>query len=118
MNDRAYSFVVFDVLQNQWRLAEEDDALRERKFPERLLPSLVVEGRRVVLAKQKPKIDDFKPQVMIFSNGDLTSFEISLQREGGGEQARLYSDEQTNIQLLLPGEREPVAAAVRTARRP
>jgi type II secretion system protein H len=101
MNDQAYSFVVFDVLQNQWRAAEE-----------------VVEGRTVVLTKKKPSIDDFKPQVMIFANGDLTSFEVSLKREGGGDAARLFSDEQTNIQLLLPGEVEPQGSAVRTARRP
>jgi general secretion pathway protein H len=118
MNDRAYSFVVFDVLQNQWRTADEDDALRERTFPEDFRPSMVVEGRTVVLNKKKPAIDDFKPQVMIFANGDLTSFEVSLKREGGRDQARLYSDEQTKIRLLLPGEVEPQAAAVRTARRP
>jgi general secretion pathway protein I len=72
---------------------------------------MVVEGRTVVLSKKKPAIDDFKPQVMIFANGDLTSFEVSLKREGGRDQARLYSDEQTNIRLLLPGEVEPQAAA-------
>jgi general secretion pathway protein H len=118
MNDRAYSFVVFDVLQNQWRAAEEDDALRERKFPEGLRPSLVVEGRAVVLTKKKPTIDDFKPQVMIFANGDLTSFELSLQREGVNERARIFSDEQTNLQMLLPGEVEPKISPVRAARRP
>jgi general secretion pathway protein H len=116
MTDRAYSFVVFDVLQNRWRAAGEDDALRERNLPENLRPSMVVEGRTVVLANKKPGIADFTPQVMIFANGDITSFEVSLRREGAEDQARLYTDEQTNIQLLLPGE-EP-QPAVRTARRP
>ena len=106
VNDLAYSFVVFDVLQNEWRVADEDDALRERAFPEGIEPAVVVEGRRIVLAKKKMAIEDFKPQVMIFANGDLSSFEITLQREGGGERARIYSDEQTSIRLLLPGEVE------------
>jgi hypothetical protein len=47
---------------------------------------------------------------MIFANGDITSFEFTLQREGGGERARLYSDEQTRIQLQLPGDPEPAQA--------
>jgi general secretion pathway protein H len=117
VDDLAYSFVVFDVIQNQWRAADEDDALRQREFPPGIEPALVIEGRRVVLATKKPSVPDFKPQVMIFANGDLTSFEFVLQREGGGERARIYSDEQTQIQLLLPGETEPQTPAVRAAQR-
>jgi len=114
INRTAYSFVVFDVLANQWRLADEDDALRERKIPPGILPEVVVEGRAIVLDTKKKKIEDFAPQIMIFANGDLSSFEIDFEREGGGR-ARIYSDEQTNIRLLQPGETEqrdaPAAAA-------
>jgi len=119
----AYSFVVFDVMQNQWRTVDEDDALREREFPEGIRPSVVVEGRPIVLeAKRKTntkEIEDFKPQIMIFSNGDLTSFEIFLQREATSERdrARIYTDEQTNIVRLLPGETEPLKPPERTALR-
>ena len=116
VNDREYSFVVYDVLGNQWRPVEEDDSLRVRQFPEGIEPTVVVDGRRIVLDAKKKEIEDFAPTILIFSNGDLSSFEVLLQREGGGEQARLYSDEQTNIRLLLPGETEltkypPVQAA-------
>ena len=118
INRLEYSFVVFDPLGNQWRLPQEDDALRLREIPEGLIPSLVVEGRGVVLDSRKPKVDDFKPQVMIFANGDLTSFEITLEREGTDNRARIYSDEDTNIRLLLPGQTEPTGPPVRTVRRP
>jgi general secretion pathway protein H len=125
INDHVYSFVVFDVLQNQWHPSEEDDALREREFPEGIIPSVVLEGRRIVLDVEKDekkddkkkKIDEFKPQIMIFANGDLSSFEITLQREGGGEKARIYTDEQTNIRILLPGETVPRGTVDRTAAR-
>jgi hypothetical protein len=106
VNDREYSFVVYDVLGNQWRPVEEDDSLRVRQFPEGIEPAVVVDGRKIVLDEKKKEIEDFAPTIMLFSNGDLSSFEVMLQREGGGEQARLYSDEQTNIRLLLPGETE------------
>jgi len=119
INDHAYSFVVFDVLQNQWRTNDEDGALREREFPEGMVPAVVLEGRPIVLNVKKDDkkkgIDEFKPQIMIFANGDLSSFEISLQREGGGDKARIYTDEQTNIRLLLPGETEPRGAVERVA---
>jgi general secretion pathway protein H len=115
INDRNYSFVVFDVIANEWRLVEEDDALRERNFPEGIEPHVVVEGRSLVLDSRKKEIEDFSPQVMIFANGDLSSFEVGLRRDGGKEQARIYTDEQTNVQLLLPGETEPTGPQVRTA---
>jgi general secretion pathway protein H len=111
----AYQFVVFDPMTNQWRLAEEDDALRERKLPDGLLPNLVVEGRPIVLDNKWPKVDDFKPQVIIFGNGDLTSFEWRLTREETGSVAVIVTDEQTNIRMALPGEDAATTASQRAA---
>jgi general secretion pathway protein H len=118
INRLEYSFVVFDPMSGQWRVPEEDDALRVRRIPDGLLPGLVVEGRAVVLDSRKPAIADFKPQVMIFANGDLTSFEVTLEREGTRDRARLYSDQETHIRLQLPGQDEPTGPPVRTAGTP
>ena len=93
----------------------QDDALRERKIPEGLLPSLVIEGRPIVLDTKWPKIDDHKPQIMIFSNGDLTSFEWRLTRPETGQAAIISTDEQSNIRMALPGEDELLTAAERAA---
>jgi general secretion pathway protein H len=117
----GYAFVVYDVIADQWRPAAEDDALRERKFPEGILPNVVVEGRTIVLDKKrendgkKKEIEDFTPQLMLFANGDLTSFEMTLAR--GADSARIYTDEQTNIRLLRPGEVEQPTTPVRTVGR-
>ena len=78
----------------------------------------MVEGRRIVLDQKERDIEDFKPQIMIFANGDLSSFEISLQREGGGASARIYTDEQSTSACCCPGEEEPRGPPVRTAQRP
>jgi general secretion pathway protein H len=116
----GYSFVVYDVIADQWRPAGEDDALRERKFPEGIQPTVVVEGRTIILDKKrnedskKKDLEDFTPQLMVFANGDLTSFEMTLTR--GDDTARIYTDEQTNIRLLRPGEVEQPRAPVRTVR--
>jgi general secretion pathway protein H len=119
ISTRGYSFVVYDVLANQWRPAEEDDALRERPFPDGIETEVVVEGRKVVLEAKKKDIEDFMPQVMIFSNGDISSFEVILQRDEAEDQrSRVYSDESGNIKLLQPGETEDKGPPVRAARRP
>lgn len=118
VNARNYSFVVYDVIANQWRPVDEDDALREREFPEGIVPSVVVEGRSIVLDKKKKRasdVDDFSPDILIFANGDLSSFEVALQREGARDRARVYTDEQSELHLLLPGEVEQKGPPVRTA---
>jgi general secretion pathway protein H len=110
VSSRAYSFVVFDVLANEWRPAEEDDALRERPFPEGLRPEVIVEGRALVLDQKKKSIQDFTPQIMIFANGDLSSFEIFLGRDetrDEAKRARIYSDENGDVVMLKPGEKAP-----------
>jgi general secretion pathway protein H len=120
INDHNYSFVVFDVMRNEWRTSDEDDSLRQRDFPEGMIPTVVLEGRPIVLSVKKSDkkgIEDFKPQIMVFANGDLSSFEITLQREGGGDKARVYTDEQTNILMMLPGDTEPQGRRARTATR-
>jgi general secretion pathway protein H len=117
-NRVSYQFVVFDPMTNEWRVAEEDDALRERKIPEGLLPSLVIEGRPVVLDTKWPKIDDHKPQIMIFGNGDLSSFEWRLRRPESGAEAVIATDEQSNIRMALPGEDKLMTAAERVAPSP
>jgi general secretion pathway protein H len=114
-NMTSYSFVVFDILANEWRPVDEDEALRERKFPAGIRPAMVVEGRRIVLDPEKKEVEDLRPQVMIFANGDLSSFEVTLEREGGRDRARIFTDEQTNILLVLPGETEPASPVTRTA---
>ena len=117
VNESGYSFVVFDVLGNQWRPVDEDDALRERELPGDIEPHVVVEGRTIVLDRKKKETeaDDFAPQVMIFANGDLSSFELDLQREGSDLRARLYTDEDSNIQMVLPGQVEQKGPPVRSA---
>jgi type II secretion system protein H len=117
VNNKSYSFVVFDVLGNEWRPAEEDDALREREFPPGIVPTVVVEGRTIVLNVERKKkdkdVENFTPQVLLFSNGDLSSFEIELDADSGNR-ARLFSDEQSNIILDMPGEQDDAEVAKST----
>lgn len=91
--DDGYEFLVYDPLRGIWRDVTEDDALDPRKLPDGLDVKLRVEARDIVLShpdnsKDKASLDDKSskdrtPQVMIFSDGDLTSFAARLERDNG-----------------------------------
>jgi general secretion pathway protein H len=96
-----YQFLAFDPLKNQWADIGADDALRARDVPLGLSLSLAVEGRDVVLDKvpdaKQVRADELRPHVMIFSNGDLTSFSLTIARDGTERSATLTPDEQGRI---------------------
>ena len=82
--------------RNSWRSVFEDDALKARKLPDGLGFKLTVEARPVVLARPKDAKDK-TPQVMIFSNGDLTTFAATLAREDGMRSVTLTEDTQGKV---------------------
>jgi len=108
--DHSYKFLAFDARRNLWVPIDDDDALRARTLPDAIKLQLDVEGREVVLAsladEQKKKIApaDLQPHVMIFSNGDLTSFRVTLEREGTDQTVTLLPDRQGKIKVKVPKE--------------
>jgi general secretion pathway protein H len=106
--DHGYKFLAFDARTNLWVPIDDDDALRARTLPDAIKLRLDVEGREVVLAsladEQKKKIapSALQPHVMIFSNGDLTSFELTLEREGSNQTVTLLPDRQGKIKVKVP----------------
>ncbi|HEV2703050.1 MAG TPA: type II secretion system minor pseudopilin GspH [Steroidobacteraceae bacterium] len=106
--DHSYKFLAFDARRNLWVPITDDDALRPRTLPDAIKLQLDVEGREVVLAsaadEEKKKIapTDLQPHVMIFSNGDLTSFRVTLGREGNDTTVSLLPDRQGKIKVKVP----------------
>jgi general secretion pathway protein H len=100
----GYEFLVYDVARGQWRSAFEDDALIARKLPAGLGVRLVVETRPVVL---RPPVDAHAktPQVMIHSDGDLTAFAASLERDAGLRSVTVTQDDKGQLveQPLVEG---------------
>ena len=109
-NDSVYEFLTFDPRRSVWRTVDEDDILRQRQLPEGLKLRLVVEGRQVVLKtaqdqaredskKNKDQIEkDRVPHIMLFSNGDLTPFQLTLEREGAGRSITMASTDDGKIE--------------------
>ena len=88
----GYEFLAYDVRRAAWRSVFEDDALSARRLPDGLGVRLMVEARPVVLTRPKDASDK-TPQVMIFSNGDLTAFTATLERDGGLRSIALTQDD-------------------------
>ena len=95
--DNGYQFVSFDPRRGEWATVETDDTLRARELPEGVSLGLQVEGRPIVL-KRPPDSKDFTPQVMLYSNGDMTPFELTLLRDGGERSVAFASIEKGLIE--------------------
>ena len=111
LGDHDYQFLTFDPRKQIWRPVDEDDALRARSLPEGLKLRLIVEGREVVLKApdQKPKkkmtkeeeekeLKAFQPHVMLFSNGDLTSFSLTMERDEPARRVVISSNDKGEIE--------------------
>lgn len=95
-DDDGYEFLSYDGRRGIWRSVEEDDALGARKLPDGLDLKLTVEARPVVL-KRPADAKDKTPQVMIFSNGDLTTFAATLERDGGARSVIVTQDDKGEV---------------------
>ena len=104
--DDGYEFLTYDPRRAGWRSVFEDDALVARHLPDGLGFKLSVEARPVVLNRPKDAKDK-TPQVMIFSNGDLTTFAATLEREGGMRSMTLTQDNKGQVMLQPLEERRP-----------
>lgn len=92
----SYEFLVYDVRLGQWRSVFEDDALIARKLPSGLGVKLMVETRPVVL-RRPTDAHDKTPQVMIHSNGDLTQFAATIERDGGVRSVTVTQDDKGQV---------------------
>lgn len=78
----GYQFLAFDGRTGLWH-SQGDDLLRARELPEGLTMNLWVEGQRVALPEQEVEEEDLAPQVLLYSSGELSLFELELRRKGG-----------------------------------
>ena len=91
----GYRFVLYDTRAAAWREDPLDESLRARALPAGLEIALSIEDRAIVLPKRTdPKAMvkapvDLTPQVMLYSSGELTGFQLRLTRSGTARTALL-----------------------------
>jgi general secretion pathway protein H len=97
LEEDNYRFLLYSRETFQWLLLEGDDIFRPWNLPEEVYFSVAVEDREIVL-EPLDDIEAIEPQVAVFSSGDITPFEIYLNRE--------LSDQQYLVEGLPNGDIE------------
>jgi general secretion pathway protein H len=91
LEEDRYRFYAYSRDSALWEPVGSDASFRERRLPEGLILSLRVENQEVDLIPAQSETE-IQPQVAIFGSGEMTPFELIIERE--------YSD----IRFLIRGE--------------
>lgn len=120
LEEKRYSFLRFDVRTGDWVEVAGDRLLRPRELPEGVRVRLWLDAREAVLRpppppkntgpntdkdrREKPR----PPQIIVFANGDLTDFELRLEREDSDHSATLKgsADGKLDIRTVDQEERQ------------
>lgn len=78
----GYQFLYYDPRVALW-LDEQDDLLRPRELPPGLTMRVWIEGRRIVIPDADVDPDQRRPQILLYSSGELNLFELELRRDRG-----------------------------------
>lgn len=122
----GYEFSALDPVENRWSVVSQDALLRERKLEEDMELLVTIEGREIDLEAAQDERDerlaaaakaeddeeadddddeedakaDYRPQVFLFSSGDLTPpFKIEMRRRFGDLRLSLEVAETGEVEL-------------------
>lgn len=107
LEEEGYDFLIYDVRRDEWRPTEADDLLRARALPEGLRLRLRLEGREVVLRPPPDSSKPRPPQIMMLSSGDLTPFELAIEREASDHEAAITGEVNGTLDIREVDEGAP-----------
>lgn len=101
--------------QSEWLVLGTDTLLRPRRLPKGIVIELEIEGRQIVLkTKDEPQFDrannagnpdaavldePYRPQVWLYSSGDISPFVIRLRREFSNDGLTLEFSADGSVEL-------------------
>jgi general secretion pathway protein H len=106
----GYIFQRHDLRRGVWYPMVGEALFRARQLPAGLRVRLTVEGRELLLdAQETPREEEEDaqeppPQIFILANGDMTPFELTLEREGTDHSARLTAQVNGVLESRMPDE--------------
>ena len=92
-----YEFQRFDAFEQRWKAVEGDPALGAHELPPDLAFELTLEGRPVLLRRERNE-DARLPQLVAWGSGDMTPYRLTLARRGGAHIA-LVGDIDGSIEI-------------------
>jgi general secretion pathway protein H len=118
---QSYDFLRFDSRGQTWEPIANDDLFSARQLPDGLRFRLWIEGREVILSERRsaarttdasddagsndagPSGDSQEqeppPHIMVLSSGDVNSFEMQLERDGGNTRWKVFSKPDGSIEM-------------------
>ncbi len=107
LEEEKYDFLIHDVRRNEWLVLEEDNLLRPRELPAGLRLRLWLEGREVILRPPADRKKPRPPQITLLSSGDITAFELRIEREGSDHEAFISATVDGELQVRAVDEAPP-----------
>ena len=101
LDREGYEFFVFSPDTRTWISAADDEFFRPRRLKEDMEFKLWLEGRAVVLG-DPVNPEDPRPHVMILSSGELTPFEIHMERTFGDEKYTYTGEADGTTEIISP----------------
>lgn len=99
----GYQFVVFDEDNREW-VEQGQRLFRPRAFPDWLVLTPLIEEGLPTLAGDE---DTLEPDLVFFSSGEVTPFELEFTAGSGSERKhRLWSDGINGIEWQAPGDED------------
>ena len=77
-----YEFQRFDAFEQRWKPVEGDPVLSARELPPDLAFELTLEGRPVLLRRERNE-EARLPQLVAWGSGEMTPYRLTLVRSGG-----------------------------------
>ncbi len=113
----SYRFVEYDSYSGQWLAIFDEDLLRTRQLPEELEFRLYLEDKRILLDElpielaseadedATTAVRNYAPHVLIFSSGDMTPFELHINRASDALSIAMQGDLLGNLEFMSDDDR-------------
>jgi general secretion pathway protein H len=96
----GYEFLVYDARNDAWLRLEDDALTMARKLPAGIDMTLLIEGRQIILPPASIADEERRPQILLFSSGELNLFELTLGRKGGRSVTFKPGSASENIEVI------------------
>lgn len=120
VSSTAYEYLRFDSRKDEWQPIEGDELFAQRELPEGLRFRLRLESREVVLKPNLPQRGDKDenkrnpPHIMVLSSGDVSPFELEIERENQPALWRVTALADNNLRVDVRDDRNQWAALLET----
>lgn len=120
VSSTAYEYLRFDSRKDEWQPIEGDELFAQRELPEGLRFRLRLESREVVLKPNLPQRGDKDenkrnpPHIMVLSSGDVSPFELEIERENQPALWRVTALADNNLRVEVRDDRNQWGALLET----